>query len=225
MDTALRDVRVETMSSATNTRLSEIHKDRGLGARSVLQRAVLALPGKRDMNKSRLITVGSAAAVLALTAGAASAATTLITSSDIQDGAVHRVDLGDGRQQRPATRPQPANGTDLPGRPLHRRRRRHGRRHGRLRRQRREVAEVRRHRRRRRRSSTPTGTRTSATTTPRGLRLVPRPHGLDHQHPQADRLDGWIVRWGDAAKSTAKVNVWAVCMKRSDDVQVQTTNY
>lgn len=50
----------------------------------------------RDMNKSRLITVGSAAAVLALTAGAASAATTVINSHDIKDGAVHRVDLSAG---------------------------------------------------------------------------------------------------------------------------------
>jgi hypothetical protein len=45
------------------------------------------------MNKSRAITVGSAVAVLALTAGTASAATSMITSKDIKDGAVHRVDL------------------------------------------------------------------------------------------------------------------------------------
>ncbi len=50
----------------------------------------------RDMNKSRLITVGSAAAVLALTAGAASAASSMITSKDIKDGAVHRADLSKG---------------------------------------------------------------------------------------------------------------------------------
>ena len=47
------------------------------------------------MNKSRLITVGTAAAALALTAGAASATTTFITSADIKDGAVHKVDLTD----------------------------------------------------------------------------------------------------------------------------------
>ena len=47
------------------------------------------------MNKSRVITVGSAAAVLDLTAGASSAATTFITSADIKDGAVHKVDLTD----------------------------------------------------------------------------------------------------------------------------------
>jgi hypothetical protein len=43
--------------------------------------------------------------------------------------------------------------------------------------------------------------------------------------PKADRLDGWIVRWGDDAKSAAKVNVWAVCMKRGGDVTTETTNY
>ena len=48
------------------------------------------------MNKSRIITIGSAAAVLALTAGTASAATTFITSKDIKDGAVHKVDLSPG---------------------------------------------------------------------------------------------------------------------------------
>lgn len=43
--------------------------------------------------------------------------------------------------------------------------------------------------------------------------------------PKPNRLDGWVVRWDDAAKSTQKVNVWAVCVKRSDNVKVQTTNY
>jgi hypothetical protein len=48
------------------------------------------------MNKSRAITVGSAVAVLALTAGTASAATSMITSKDIQNGAVHHADLTPG---------------------------------------------------------------------------------------------------------------------------------
>lgn len=43
--------------------------------------------------------------------------------------------------------------------------------------------------------------------------------------PKADRLDGWIVRFGDNTQAMDKVNVWAVCMPKADDVQVQTTNY
>ena len=67
-----------------------------MGSGHELSCSALFLPSleMRDMNKSRLITVGSAAAVLALTAGAASAASTMITSHDIKDGAVHRADLG-----------------------------------------------------------------------------------------------------------------------------------
>jgi hypothetical protein len=45
---------------------------------------------ERDMNKSRVFTVGSAAAVLALTARTSSAATTFITSADIKDGSATR---------------------------------------------------------------------------------------------------------------------------------------
>lgn len=45
------------------------------------------------MNQSRILTIGVAGAALALTAGTASAATSMITSHDIKDGAVHRVDL------------------------------------------------------------------------------------------------------------------------------------
>jgi hypothetical protein len=33
------------------------------------------------------------------------------------------------------------------------------------------------------------------------------------------------MRFGDNCKATAKLDVWAVCMKRSDGVQVQTTDY
>ena len=85
------------MSSATNTRLPEFPQGPRIGTRTVLERAgILPSLEMRDMNKSRLITVGSAAAVLALTAGAASAASSMITSKDIRDGAVHRADLSKG---------------------------------------------------------------------------------------------------------------------------------
>ena len=46
----------------------------------------------------------------------------------------------------------------------------------------------------------------------------------DAAAPKPDRLDGWVVRFGSQVMDTP-VNVWAVCMKRADDVQVQTNNY
>ena len=60
------------------------------------------------MNKSRVITVGSAAAVLALTAGTASAATTMITSHDIKDGTIRKVDLSPGINSALEKAPLPA---------------------------------------------------------------------------------------------------------------------
>ena len=175
----------------------------------------------RDMNKSRLITVGSAAAVLALTAGAASAASSMITSKDIQDGAVHRADLEQGRHTRPRQGPGP-NG------PIYRVAHYHQRRGGTAvatvacANNDREVAEVHRHRRRRpdhRRR----GDRTSATTRPRGLRLLPRPHGLDHRHARSRTGSTAGSCWDNAAKSTDNLNVWALCIT-IDDIQVQTVN-
>src|SRR4051812_20346398 len=83
------------MSSATNTGLPETPQGPWTRGHDPASSAPFLPHGERDMNKSRVITVGSAAAVLALTAGASSAATTFITSADIKDGAVHQVDLTD----------------------------------------------------------------------------------------------------------------------------------
>ncbi len=44
--------------------------------------------------------------------------------------------------------------------------------------------------------------------------------------PKPDRLDGWIVRLGDTTNQGAdQINVWAICVPRPDDVQVQTNTY
>jgi|1186.fasta_scaffold58618_2 hypothetical protein len=178
------------------------------------------------MNKSRLITVGSAAAVLALTAGAASATTTFITSQDIKDGAVHKVDLSEGvnrtllRAQQPATTgtvyrvAHYANGA----------------------------------------GGTAVATVACADTDAKSQKYVAIAGGVqvidadgdatfgndnavpvadsfpgrmdwDTNSPKPGRLDGWVVRWGDDTKSMPQVNVWAVCMRASDDVQVQTNTY
>ena len=51
-------------------------------------------------------------------------------------------------------------------------------------------------------------------TTPR-CRLVPRPHGLGHQHPEADRLDGWIVRWRQHRSASDKPGLGALCSGRA----------
>jgi len=178
------------------------------------------------MNKSRVITVGSAAAVLALTAGTASAATTFITSADIKDGAVHRADLSDwinkdlDKAKQPGTAGtvyRVAHYTGGAG-------------------------------------GTAVATVACADTEKKSMKYIAVAGGVQvinadgddtfandnavavadsfpgrmdwsNNTPKADRLDGWIVRWGDDSKSAAKVNVWAVCMPRSADVQVQTTNY
>jgi hypothetical protein len=45
--------------------------------------------------------------------------------------------------------------------------------------------------------------------------------------PKANRLDGWIVRFGGNpdTQSVAQVNIWAFCVKRPADLTVQTTDY
>ena len=177
------------------------------------------------MNKSRVITVGSAVAVLALTAGTASAATTFITSSDIKDGTIRKVDLNDsvsralvkaqeapaGTVYRVAHYAGGANGTAI-------------------------------------------GTVACADTNHKSQKYIAISGGMqildadgdknlandnavavadsfpgrmdwDTNSPKAGRLDGWVIRWGNAAESAAQVNVWAVCMKKPADVQVETTNY
>jgi hypothetical protein len=178
------------------------------------------------MNKSRVITVGSAAAVLVLTAGAASAATTFITSADIKDGAVHKVDLSDQINDDLAKAEQPAT-ADTVYRVAH------------------YVNGA---------GGTAIATVACADNENKSQKYVAVAGGVqvldaDGNHdyaddnavpvadsfpgrmdwttnsPKPDRLDGWVVRWGDDAKSMAKVNVWAVCMKRGDDVQVETTDY
>ena len=178
------------------------------------------------MNKSRVITVGLAAAALALTAGAASATTTFITSGDIKDGAVHKVDLSPGVNRDLAKAEQPAT-TGTVYRVAHYA---HGA------------------------GGTAIGTVACADTDAKSQKYVAIAGGMqilnadgdldytndnavavadsfpgrmdwDTNSPKTGRLDGWVVRWGNAAESAAQVNVWAVCMKKSDDVQVQTTTY
>ena len=178
------------------------------------------------MNKSRIITVGSAAAVLALTAGTASAATTLINSNDIKDGAVHKVDLSDGVNSDLMKAEQPATAGTI-FRVAHYA---HGA------------------------GGTAIGTVACADTEAKSQKYVAISGGMqilnadgdldytndsavavadsfpgrmdwDTNSPKDGRLDGWVIRWGNAAESAAQVNVWAVCMKKSDDVQVQTNTY
>lgn len=178
------------------------------------------------MNKSRVITVGSAAAVLALTAGAASATTTLVHSRDIKDGAVHGRDLSPGVNRGLAMAKLPAtDGT------VYRVAHYNGGAGG-----------------------TAIGTVACADDDATSQQYVAIAGGMqildadgDHDYtndnavavadsfpgrmdwntngPKPARLDGWVIRWGNEAKSAAQVNVWAVCMKKSDNVQVQTTNY
>ncbi len=176
------------------------------------------------MNKSRLITVGSAAAVLALTAGAASAATTMITSHDIQDGAVHRVDLAGGvnhdlnRAELPAT-------SGAIYRVAHYATAGNG-----------AIASV---------ACADDDTKSQKYVAVSGgvqivdadgdgtfsndiTRLVSDsfPGRMDYSNftPKPGRLDGWVVRFGSEQVASA-VNVWAVCLPKADDVKVQTTNY
>jgi hypothetical protein len=178
------------------------------------------------LNKSRIITVGSAVAVLALTAGAASATTTFITSDDIKDGAVHKIDLSEGvnrtllRAQEPAT-------TGTVYRVAH------------------YASGA---------SGTAVATVSCADTEAKSQKYVAVAGGVQvldadgdstfgndnavavadsfpgrmdwsTTSPKPGRLDGWIVRWGDVTQSMPEVNVWAVCMKASEDVQMETTTY
>jgi hypothetical protein len=215
------------MTSATNTQLPGTRKDRGLGRDLVLMCAVSAPPiGKRDMNKSRVITVGSAAAVLALTAGTASAATSMITSHDIKDGTVRRVDLSEGVNSALTKGTQPGTAGTIY-----------------------RVAHY-------TGGSNGGGIATVAcavndeksqkyVAVSGGVQILDAdgdsnsaddnnvavadsfPGRMDWSttSPKAGRLDGWIVRFGDNTKSAAQVNVWAVCMPKADDVKVQTNNY
>jgi hypothetical protein len=181
------------------------------------------------MNTSRVITVGAAVAALALTAGAASATTTFITSGDIKDGAVHKVDLSAGvnrdltKAEAPATR-----GTVY--RVAHY-----------------AVA-----------GTGATATVACADTAAKSQNYVAVAGGVQilnadgdkdvsddanpvvadsfpgrmhwatgggtNAYPKTGRLDGWVIRFGSQVMDTP-VNVWAVCMKRPDDLQVQTNNY
>jgi hypothetical protein len=178
------------------------------------------------MNKSHVITVGAAVAVLALTAGTASAATSMITSHDIQDGTIRKVDLSEGVNTALAKAPLPATAGTI-YRVAHYSAGANGG----------AIATV-----------------ACADTEAKSQKYVAISGGVQilnadgdntlsndsnvavadsfpgrmdwtTNSPKDGRLDGWIVRFGDDAKSAAQVNVWAVCMKASDDVQVQTTNY
>ena len=176
------------------------------------------------MNKSRLITVGSAAAVLALTAGAASAASSMITSKDIRDGAVHRADLSKG-VVRDLDKAQGLNG------PIYRVAHYEGGANGGA------IATV--------ACANNDNKSQDYVAISGGVQILnadgdndvtndsnvavadsfPGRMDWSNNTPKADRLDGWVVRFGDNTKSTAKLIVWAVCVKRSDNVKVQTTNY
>ncbi len=181
------------------------------------------------MNKSRIITVGSAAAVLALTAGAASATTTFITSGDIKDGAVHKIDLSDGVNQDLAKAEAPGTAGTI-YRVAHY-----------------DVA-----------GSGAIATVACADNDNKSEKYVAVAGGVqiinadgdsdvsndanpvvadsfpgrmhwatgngNDAYPKAGRLDGWVVRFGSQEMNTP-IKVWAVCMKRADDVQVQTNNY
>lgn len=177
------------------------------------------------MNKSRLITVGSAAAVLALTAGTASAATTFITSKDIQDGTIRKVDLNASVNRAIAKGQQAPAGTVY------------------------RVAHYANGA-----GGTAVGTVACADTNHRSMKYVAIAGGMqiidadgdktfsndnavavadsfpgrmdwNTNSPKEGRLDGWVIRWGNAAESAAQVNVWAICMKKPADLQVQTNNY
>jgi hypothetical protein len=177
------------------------------------------------MNKSRLITIGSAAAVLALTAGTASAAT-LITSRDIRDGAVHKVDLSTGVNRDLTKAEQPGTAGTV-YRVAHYT---NGANGG-------AIATV---------SCAKTDERSQKyVAIAGGVQIInadgdgdvsndpniavadsfPGRMDWSTNTPKADRLDGWVVRLGDNTKNANQINVWAVCMKRPVDVQVQTTNY
>jgi hypothetical protein len=182
------------------------------------------------MNKSRIITVGAAAAVLALTAGAASATTTYITSADIKDGAVHKVDLTD-KINRDLLQAEAASST---GKLVYR------------------IAHY------ATAGSGAIATVACADDEAKSQRYVAIAGGVqminadgdsnvandanpvvadsfpgrmhwatgdgNDAYPKPDRLDGWVVRFGSQEMNTP-ISVWAVCEKRGDDVSVETTNY
>jgi hypothetical protein len=180
------------------------------------------------MNKSRVITIGSAAAVLALTAGTASAAT-MITSHDIQDGTVRKVDLSDGVNSALTKGIQPGTAGTI-YRVAHYATAGTG-----------AIATV---------ACADNDTKSQKyVAVSGGVQLLDadgdsnvaddanpvvadsfpgRMHwatgdGTD-AFPKPDRLDGWVVRFGSQAMNTP-ISVWAVCMPKADDVQMQTTNY
>jgi hypothetical protein len=181
------------------------------------------------MNKPRIITVGSAAAVLALTAGAASATTTFITSSDIKDGAVHKVDLTDKINRDLVKGEQPGTAGTI-YRVAHYATAGTG-----------AIATV--------ACADKDGKSQKYVAIAGGVQMVNADADNDVSNdanpdvsdsfpgrmhwatgtgndafPKPDRLDGWVVRFGSQPMNTP-INVWAVCMLRSDDLQVQTNNY
>jgi len=176
------------------------------------------------MNKSRVITVGSAAAVLALTAGTASAATTMITSHDIQDGAVHKADLPGGvnHDLKKAELPATAGASYRVA---------HYATAGNA-----AIASA---------ACADDDTRSQQYVGVSGgvqivdadrdstfsndlTRIVsdsfPGRMGYSTFTPKPGRPDGWVIRFG-SEQVASPVNVWAVCLPKADDVQVRTTNY
>jgi hypothetical protein len=177
------------------------------------------------MNKSRVITVGSAAAVLALVAGGASAAS-LITSTDIKDGAVHKIDLSAGVNKGLVKAGQPA----LTG-AIYRIAHYTGGANGGA------IATVAcgdTERASQKYVAISGGVQIlnadgdNDVTNDSNVAVADSfPGRMDWSTttPKTGRLDGWIVRFGDDTKAADKVNIWAVCLPAPADVQVQTTDY
>jgi hypothetical protein len=42
--------------------------------------------------------------------------------------------------------------------------------------------------------------------------------------PKADRLDGWVVTFGESSAGDKVLQVWALCVPNTD-ISVQTTDY
>jgi len=181
------------------------------------------------MNKSRVITVGSAVAVLALTAGTASAATSLITSKDIRDGGVHREDLSQGLHRTLSRGVAPATAGAI-YRVAHYATAGSG-----------AIATV---------ACADDDTKSQKyVAVAGGVQMINADGDSDLSNddnpvvsdsfpgrmhwatgsgndafPKEGRLDGWVVRFGSQTMDTP-INIWALCMPRASDLKVETNNY
>lgn len=181
--------------------------------------------GEKRVRKSHVITVGTAAAALAMRAGTATAAS-MITSADVKDGAVHKIDLSDGVNNAVAKAGQPGL-TGAVNRVAHY----SGGANGGA------IATV---------ACGDTESKSQKyVAISGGVQIINAdgdqtlgndsnvavadsfPGRMDWStySPKADRLDGWIVRFGDDSTAADKVDIWAVCVPAPADLQVQTTDY